>query len=90
MKGSKRMQRMFGGITALAAAAWLGSTGSTAFAATGEEMFSDVPAGHWAYAAVAQLKEDGLVKGMGGQPLQWTGDCHALSDGCDGGQCHVA
>lgn len=54
--------QVLGGIAVMAVTA---GTGQTAFAATGEAMFADVPAGHWAYAAVAQLKADGLVKGMG-------------------------
>lgn len=57
----KKSQRIAAILAAVLAA---GMTGGTASAATGEAMFADVPAGHWAYAAVAQLKADGLVKGM--------------------------
>lgn len=39
--------------------------GSTASAATGEAMFSDLPAGHWAYQAVTSLARDGIVTGYG-------------------------
>ena len=36
---------------------------STTFAATNP--FSDVPADHWAYDAVAQLAQDGVIEGYG-------------------------
>ena len=39
--------------------------GNTVMAASGEAMFADVPSGHWAYSAVAELKADGLIKGTG-------------------------
>ncbi len=57
----KKSQRMLGALAAIVA---VGTVGETASAATGEAMFADVPSGHWAYAAVEQLKQDGLVKGM--------------------------
>ena len=57
----KKSQQLLGVLTAAIA---LGSFSGSASAATGEAMFADVPTGHWAYAAVAQLKADGLIKGM--------------------------
>lgn len=57
----EKKQRLLG---VLAAAMAFASLSGSASAATGEAMFTDVPAGHWAYAAVAQLKADGLIKGM--------------------------
>ena len=41
---------------------------STTFAAANP--FSDVPAGHWAYDAVSQLAQDGIVDGYGDQTFQ--------------------
>ncbi len=58
MKKSRRL------LSAMAAVIAMGALGSTASAATGEAMFADVPTGHWSYAAVTQLKADGLIKGM--------------------------
>lgn len=60
----KQAQLMLG---AAAALALTGAFGGTASAATGQAMFADVPSGHWAYQAVAQLQADGLVKGMDGE-----------------------
>lgn len=51
----------------LGAGAVIWSTCGAASAASGQEMFADVPQGHWAYGAVAQLKADGLLSGMGVQ-----------------------
>lgn len=48
---------------ALLAAAMTVSAASTSFAAANP--FSDVPAGHWAYDAVAQLASDGVIEGYG-------------------------
>ena len=45
------------------AAALLAASASTAFAAANP--FEDVPEGHWAYDAVAQLAADGVIKGYG-------------------------
>ena len=45
------------------AAALLAASASTAFAATNP--FEDVPEGHWAYDAVAQLAADGVIEGYG-------------------------
>ena len=51
--------------------AWLGSgvilcaAAAPVSAASGQDMFADVPSGHWAYSAVAQLKADGLLSGLG-------------------------
>ena len=47
----------------LSAAALLGSCGADAAAAANP--FSDVPADHWAYDAVAQLAADGVIEGYG-------------------------
>jgi len=49
-------------IASLAAAMVLGVAG-TSFAAVNP--FSDVPAKHWAYGAVAQLQNDGIIEGYG-------------------------
>ena len=49
-------------VAALTSTFVLGSVGTT-FAA--ENPFSDVPRGHWAYDAVMQLAEDGIVEGYG-------------------------
>lgn len=62
----EKKQRLLG---VLAAAMAFASLSGSASAATGEAMFADVPAGHWAYAAVAQLKADGLIKGMSVDPF---------------------
>ena len=48
--------------TALAAAFVVGSSATT-FAAANP--FSDVPAGHWSYQAVAALADDGIIEGYG-------------------------
>ena len=48
---------------ALLSAALLGSCGADAAAAANP--FSDVPADHWAYDAVAQLAADGVIEGYG-------------------------
>ena len=40
----------------------IGAAGSTAAASN---PFSDVPAGHWAYDAMAQLAADGVIEGYG-------------------------
>ena len=45
------------------AAALLAASASTAFAAANP--FEDVPEGHWAYDAVAQLAADGVIEGYG-------------------------
>ncbi|MBQ1876547.1 MAG: S-layer homology domain-containing protein, partial [Selenomonas sp.] len=45
-------------VSALTAALVVGAA-STTFAAANP--FSDVPAGHWAYDAVAQLAQDGVI-----------------------------
>ena len=49
---------------------------STTFAATNP--FSDVPADHWAYDAVAQLASDGIIDGYGGLYLQGQQKHHSL------------
>lgn len=52
----------------LLAALWLaGLSCPTASAASGQEMFADVPQGHWAYDAVEGLADAGLVTGYGGK-----------------------
>ena len=48
--------------TALATAVIIGAS-STTFAAANP--FSDVPAGHWAYGAVATLAQEGIIEGYG-------------------------
>ena len=48
---------------ALLSAALLGSCSANAAAAANP--FSDVPADHWAYDAVAQLADDGVIEGYG-------------------------
>ncbi|MCI7330071.1 MAG: S-layer homology domain-containing protein [Selenomonadaceae bacterium] len=54
-------------VSALMAALVVGAA-STTFAAANP--FSDVPAGHWAYDAVAQLAQDGVVEGYGDTTFQ--------------------
>ncbi|MDD7057082.1 MAG: S-layer homology domain-containing protein [Selenomonadaceae bacterium] len=54
-------------VSALTAALVVGAA-STTFAAANP--FSDVPAGHWAYDAVAQLAQDGVVEGYGDTTFQ--------------------
>ncbi len=54
-------------VAALTAAMVMGAV-STTFAAANP--FSDVPAGHWAYDAVSQLAQDGIVDGYGDQTFQ--------------------
>ena len=54
-------------VAALTAAMVMGAA-STTFAAANP--FSDVPAGHWAYDAVSQLAQDGIVDGYGDQTFQ--------------------
>ena len=50
-------------LIAATVAAVTACTATTAFAATNP--FTDVPAGHWAYDAVAQLAQDGVIDGYG-------------------------
>ncbi|MDL2281141.1 S-layer homology domain-containing protein, partial [Selenomonadales bacterium OttesenSCG-928-I06] len=38
---------------------------SVAGTALAQNPFNDVPQGHWAYDAVAQLEKDGLITGYG-------------------------
>ena len=54
-------------ISALTAALVVGAA-STTFAATNP--FTDVPQGHWAYDAVAQLAQDGVIDGYGDSTFQ--------------------
>jgi len=54
-------------VSALTAALVVGAA-STTFAAANP--FSDVPAGHWAYDAVAQLAQDGVIDGYGDNTFQ--------------------
>ncbi|MBQ1876597.1 MAG: S-layer homology domain-containing protein [Selenomonas sp.] len=54
-------------VAALTAAMVMGAA-STTFAAANP--FSDVPAGHWAYDAVSQLAQDGIIDGYGDQTFQ--------------------
>ena len=54
-------------VSALTAALVVGAA-STTFAASNP--FSDVPAGHWAYDAVAQLAQDGVIDGYGDNTFQ--------------------
>ena len=54
-------------VSALTAALVVGAA-STTFAAANP--FSDVPAGHWAYDAVAQLAQDGVIEGYGDNTFQ--------------------
>ena len=48
---------------ALAAAFVMGASATPTFAAANP--FSDVPAGHWAYGAVATLAQEGIIEGYG-------------------------
>ncbi len=50
-------------VAAALAAAFVVGASSTTFAAANP--FSDVPAGHWAYRAVANLAADGVIEGYG-------------------------
>lgn len=50
-------------VVSTCAAMLLSVTASTSFAAANP--FEDVPAGHWAYDAVAQLAADGVIEGYG-------------------------
>ncbi len=50
-------------VAAAVAAAVVVGTSATTFAAANP--FSDVPAGHWAYRAVANLAADGVIEGYG-------------------------
>ena len=50
-------KKLLVGLTLIAATALTG----TAFAAVNP--FSDVPAGHWSYAAVTKLAADGIIEG---------------------------
>ena len=50
-------------VAAAVAAAFVVGTASTSFAASNP--FSDVPAGHWAYAAVTSLANEGIITGYG-------------------------
>ncbi len=43
---------------------------STAFAASGDDLFKDVPSDHWAYQAVTQLAKDGILTGYGDNSFQ--------------------
>ncbi|MDD6119680.1 MAG: S-layer homology domain-containing protein [Selenomonadaceae bacterium] len=43
---------------------------STAFAASGDQLFKDVPSDHWAYQAVTQLAKDGILTGYGDESFQ--------------------
>ncbi len=61
---------MLGACTALMLA---GVCGGTASAATGQAMFADVPSGHWAYAAVDQLRADGVIRGTDAQRFDGNG-----------------
>ncbi len=54
-------------LAALTGAIVMGTAGTT-FAASNP--FSDVPAGHWAYDAVAQLAQDGVIDGYGDNTFQ--------------------
>jgi len=54
-------------VSALTAALVVGAA-STTFAASNP--FSDVPQGHWAYDAVAQLAQDGVIDGYGDSTFQ--------------------
>ena len=54
-------------VSALTAALVVGAA-STTFAASNP--FSDVPQGHWAYDAVAQLAQDGVIDGYGDNTFQ--------------------
>ncbi len=54
-------------ISALTAALVVGAA-STTFAATNP--FSDVPSDHWAYDAVSQLAQDGVIEGYGDTTFQ--------------------
>ncbi|MCI7330072.1 MAG: porin [Selenomonadaceae bacterium] len=54
-------------ISALTAALVVGAA-STTFAASNP--FTDVPQGHWAYDAVAQLAQDGVIEGYGDSTFQ--------------------
>ena len=50
-------------LTAALTTALVVGAASTTFAAANP--FSDVPADHWAYDAVAQLADDGIIEGYG-------------------------
>jgi len=51
-------------LAVLLIACFLLTASAVGFAAsTNVAMFSDVPANHWAYAAVAQLQKDGIITG---------------------------
>ena len=54
-------------VSALTTALVVGAA-STTFAAANP--FSDVPADHWAYDAVAQLAQDGVIEGYGDTTFQ--------------------
>ena len=54
-------------VSALTTALVVGAA-STTFAAANP--FSDVPSGHWAYDAVAQLAQDGVIDGYGDNTFQ--------------------
>ena len=55
-------------LAAAVLAATVVSASSSAFAASNP--FSDVPQGHWAYDAVAQLAQDGVIDGYGDSTFQ--------------------
>ena len=55
-------------LTAMLTAAIFASTVATSFAASNP--FSDVPQGHWAYDAVSQLAQDGVIEGYGDTTFQ--------------------
>ena len=55
---------------ALAVLAAFAFSTSTAFAASGDQLFKDVPSDHWAYQAVTQLAKDGILTGYGDDSFQ--------------------
>ncbi len=55
---------------ALAVLAAFAFSTSTAFAASGDDLFKDVPSDHWAYQAVTQLAKDGILTGYGDNSFQ--------------------
>ena len=52
---------------------------SAAYAASADQLYSDVPQDHWAVAAVTKLSNDGIVTGYGDGTFR--GD-RAITDGC--------
>jgi hypothetical protein len=59
MKNKKLM------LSVLSALIISGSACATTFAASNDELYADVPTDHWAYSAVQQLAQDGIVNGYG-------------------------